>query len=268
MLDAVFRAFGQMFTPPLRAVLLKSIGLSLVLIVLIGVGLQRLFAWLANRGAQWAEGAWSAAPHALWETISWILSIAASLGIVTGAVFLMPAVTAFVGSFFVDEIADAVERENYPAEAPGRPLPFVTAIVEGLKIAVLTVVVYLCTLPFVLFAGLGFLILFLANAYLLGREYFELAAMRFRSPAEARAMRRVNRGYIWLAGLPIALIVSIPVISLITPLFAMAYMVHIHKRMSGPRLHIHKRMSGPRLHIHKRMSGPRPELIEPVRLQS
>jgi CysZ protein len=246
MLDAVFKAFGQMFTPPLRAVLFKSIGLSLLLIVLIGVGLQRLFAWLADSGAHWAEGAWSATPHALWETMSWILSIAASLGIVTSAVFLMPAVTAFVGSFFVDEIAETVERVHYPADAGGRALSFIPAIVEGLKIAVLTIVVYLCALPFVLFAGVGFLILFLANAYLLGREYFELAAMRFRPPAEARALRRANRGYLWLAGLPIALIVSIPVVSLITPLFAMAYMVHIHKRMSGPR----------------------PELIEPARAET
>jgi uncharacterized protein involved in cysteine biosynthesis len=243
MLDAAFKALGQMWTQPLRAVLFKSIGLSLVLIVLIGIGLQRLFAWLANSGALWAEGAWSNTPHALWETLSWLLSIMASLGIVTGAVFLMPAVTAFVGSFFVDEIADAVERVHYPADAPGRALPFITAIVEGLKVALLTVIVYLCALPFVLFAGIGFLILFLANAYLLGREYFELAAMRFRTPAEARALRRANRGYLWLAGIPIAFIVSIPVVSLITPLFAMAYMVHIHKRMSGPR----------------------PELIEPAR---
>ena len=42
----------------------------------------------------------------------------AGLGIITGAVFLMPAVTAFVGSFFVDEIAEAVERAYYPADPP------------------------------------------------------------------------------------------------------------------------------------------------------
>ena len=49
-----------------------------------------------------------------------MLSIAATLGIITGALFLMPAVTAFVGSFFVDEIADEVERTHYPADPPGR----------------------------------------------------------------------------------------------------------------------------------------------------
>src|SRR5262245_32199576 len=147
MLDAVFKAFAQIPTPPLRSVLLKSIGLSLVLIALIGVGLQRLFAALADRGAAWAEGTFSGAPHAVWETLSWIVSIMASLGIVTGAVFLMPVVTAFVGSFFVGEIAEAVERAHYPTEPPGRALPFIVAIVEGLKVALLALVVYLCALP-------------------------------------------------------------------------------------------------------------------------
>ena len=127
------------------------------------------------------------APHAAWATLAWVLSIVAGLGIVTGALFLMPAVTAFVGSFFVDEIADAVEREHYPAEPPGHALPLLRALIEGIKTALLALVVYLCALPFLLFAGLGVIILFLANAYLLGREYFELAAMRFRPPDEAKA---------------------------------------------------------------------------------
>ena len=68
------------------------------------------------------------------------------------------------------------------------------ALIEGVKFALLALVVYLCALPFVLFAGLGVIILFLANAYLLGREYFELAAMRFRPPDEAKAMRKSQRG--------------------------------------------------------------------------
>ncbi len=109
MFDAAIKALTQMFSPPFRRVLLKSIGLALILIVLIGIGLNRLFSWMAAAGATWAEA--TAGGHALWQILAWVLSIAATLGIVTGAVFLMPAVTAFVGSFFVDEIADEVERD-------------------------------------------------------------------------------------------------------------------------------------------------------------
>ena len=168
----------------------------MILIVLIGVALQRLFAWLAAGGASWAETATGIGSHGAWNALASILSILASLGIVTGALFLMPAVTAFVGSFFVDEIAEHVERSYYPAEPSGQPLPLFRALIEGVKIALLALIVYALALPFILFAGIGLLILFFANAYLLSREYFELAAMRFRprdgSQGNAQAPRRLS----------------------------------------------------------------------------
>ena len=95
-------------------------------------------------------------------------------------------------------------------------------------------------MPFLFVAGLGLVIMFVANAYLLSREYFLLAAMRFRPPAEAKAMRRAHRGQIFLAGLLIAMFVSIPIVNLATPLFAMAMMVHMHKRLSHRRVEFHE----------------------------
>ena len=235
MLAAALHALRDMFTPPLRRVLLKSIGLALLLVVFIGIALQRLFSWLATSGAAWAQASYGGVPEGVWTAMVWIMSILATLGIVTGAIFLMPAVTAFVGSFFVDEVADYVERAKYPADPPGRALPLGRALIEGIKTALVALVVYVFALPFVIFAGLGFLILFLANAWLLSREYFELAAMRFGSSAEAKALRRQHAGYLFASGLIIAAVVSIPIVNLATPLFAMTFMVHLHKRLAGPR---------------------------------
>jgi CysZ protein len=245
MIDATANALAQMFAPALRRVLLKAVGLALILITIIGILMHRVLAAWAEAGANWAEQTAGMAPHAAWATLAWLLSIMAGLGIITGALFLMPAVTAFVGSFFVDEIADVVECEHYPTEPPGRALPFFHALIEGLSFSVLALLVYLCALPFVLFAGLGIIILFLANSYLLGREYFELASMRFHPPKEAKAMRKANATYLFLAGMVISVFVSIPVVNLATPIFAMAFMVHMHKKLSGLR----------------------PELIEPPRLR-
>ncbi len=233
MFDAAAKALSQMFTAPLRRVLLKAVGLALLLIVIIGIVMQRGLSHLADNGATWAEQTSGFAPHAAWSALAWVLSILASLGIVTGALFLMPAVTAFVGSFFVDEVAGLVEREYYPVEPPGHELPFFRAIFEGIKIALVSLIVYLFALPFVLFAGFGIIILFLANSYLLGREYFELAAMRYRPVDEAKALRKTHAGYVFLAGMVIAVFVSIPILNLATPIFAMAFMVHVHKNMSG-----------------------------------
>ncbi|UCF52905.1 MAG: sulfate transporter family protein, partial [Bradyrhizobium sp.] len=190
MLDAAVKALSQMISPPMRSILWRSIGLALVLIIVLAIGLQRLLSWFATYGEVWLEGLLGPGWHASLEVFAWIISIAAGLGVVFGAVFLMPAITSLVASLFVDDVADHVEREHYPAERPGSALPFSQAMYEGVKTALLTILVYLIALPFVFLAGAGFLIFFLATAWLLGREYFELAAMRFRSPEEAKAMRR------------------------------------------------------------------------------
>jgi CysZ protein len=235
MLDAAIRALAEIFSKPMRAILWRSIGLALVLIVVVAIALQRVLNWLAGAGEIWAEQMAGANFHAVLETLSWVVSIAAGLGVVFGAIFLMPAVTSLVASVFVDDVADHVERKDYPAELPGQPLPIVRALFEGLKTSSLTILVYLVALPFLFFAGLGLVVFFLATAWLLGREYFELAAMRFRSPAEAKALRKHHSTQVFIAGLFIAAFVSIPIVNLATPLFGMAFMVHIHKRLSRPR---------------------------------
>jgi len=243
MIEAAAKALAQILSPPMRSILWRSIGLALVLITVLSILLQRLLSWLATSGESWAEAALGSAAHTPLYVLSWIVSVAAGLGIVFGAILLMPAITSLVASLFVDEIADHVEREHYPAERPGVALPFALAMHEGIKTALLTLLVYLIALPFVFVAGVGFIAFFIATAWLLGREYFELAAMRFRSPEEAKAMRRDNADIIFTAGLVIAAFVSIPIVNLATPLFGMAFMVHMHKLLSGPR----------------------PELIEPAR---
>ena len=246
MLDAAVKALAQILSPPMRSILWRSIAMALVLIVALSIGLQRLLSFLATSGEGWAEAILGPSFQTPLNILAWIISIAAGLGIVLGAVLLMPAITSLVASFFVDEAADHVEREYYPAERPGVALPLGLAITEGVKTALLTILVYLVALPLVLFAGAGFIIFFIATAWLLGRQYFELAAMRFRPPREAKAMRKDNAGTIFTAGLFIAAFVSIPVVNLATPLFGMAFMVHIHKRLSGSR----------------------PELVEPARKAS
>ncbi len=233
MLDDAIKAIAQLVSPPLRAVLWKSIGLALALIVVAGIALDRLILRFVGAGSTSVET--TLGPHANLpvDAIAWLFSVAASLGIIAGSVMLMPAVTAFVASFFADQIADAVEREHYPADPPGQALPLWRALGEGLKTALLAIVIYICATPLLLFLGFGAVIFFLATAYILGREYFELAAMRFRPPHEAKALRKRHAARVYIGGLFIAAFVSIPVVNLATPLFAMALMVHLHKRLAA-----------------------------------
>lgn len=232
MLDDAIKAFAQIFSPPLRAVLWKSIGLALLLIIALAVALERAIVWLVGLGSMSAETALGPHAHFPVDALAWLLSLMAGFGILVGSVMLMPAVTAFVASFFADEIAEQVERTDYPADPAGKASSLGQAILQGGKTALLALAVYVFAVPFLLIAGLGAVLFFLATAWLLGREYFGLAAMRFRPPAEAKAFRRQHATSVFIGGMLVALFVSIPVLNLATPLFATALMVHMHKRLS------------------------------------
>src|ERR1043166_2894514 len=143
MFDAAMKALEQLLSPPFRSVLLKSMALALVLLLALGIGLHRVIAWLIGGGGGWLEGALGGNAHGPVNALEWVLTIAAGFGLIAGAIFLMPAVTSIVGGLYADEIADIVEREHYHADMPGTAVPIGRALIEGVKAALLALVVYL-----------------------------------------------------------------------------------------------------------------------------
>jgi CysZ protein len=221
MFEAAVQAFGETFSPPLRKILLKSLGLAFLLLVTLGMILQSAITHLVTL------------PYPL----DMALAIFSALGMIAGAVYLMPAITSLVASLFFDEIAEVVERRNYPAEPAGRALPVTTAALLSLRFFGLVLTVNIVALSLLIIPGINIGVFFVANGYLLGREYFELSAMRFRPIEEARALRKRHAGRVFLAGMLIACVVFVPVLNLITPVFATALMVRMHKRISRETAH-------------------------------
>eukprot|EP01030_Chromulinospumella_sphaerica_P015969 gene15969-15777_t len=109
-----------------------------------------------------------------------------------------------------------VEERHYPWDPRGTPLPAGRALVMAMQFFVLMLVVNLAVLPMVFF-GIGAIALVAANAYLLGREYFEMVAMRHMPVEEAKVMRKEN------------ILSLIPIVNLAVPLFATSYFTHIFK---------------------------------------
>lgn len=233
MFRAASLAIAQMASPSFRSVLLKSAGLALLLLAVLVVGLYQLVAWLGGEGGTWIETSLGPAAHNPLAVLGWILAIALGAGLFAGAIFLMPSVTSLVASFFADDVAAEVERVHYPEDPPGVAPPIAYAIFEGSKTALLAFAIYLCAAPFLLIGGLGAVAFFLATAYLLGREYFLIAAVRQQPIRDAKALWRENRTRIVAAGLLVAAFVLIPIVNFATPLFATAFMVHLHKRLAA-----------------------------------
>ncbi len=220
MIRDAFSAFAQTFSPPLRKILLKSVGLALLLIVALGAVLQWLLQFLLPL----------ASPY---DTIAAVL-----LGVLTLvlAFFAMAPVTSLMAAIFIDEVADEVERTRFPADAPGRPLSIPRAALLSAKFFGVVLLVNLgAILLWFVIPVFNVAVFFIANAYLLSREFFEMAAMRFRTPEEARRLRQQNAVSVFLSGLVIAAVVSVPVLNLITPVFATAFMVRRHKRFMPKR---------------------------------
>jgi CysZ protein len=221
MLQDALDSLSDIFSPPFRAVMIKSIGLSIAVLALGGVALDKFALAFVTTAHGWLAAA---------------ISVAIGIGVLAGLVLLAAPTTSLVAGFFLDEIAAIVEREIDPGGTPGRAAPIWDSTLASLRFAALTLVVMLAALALLFVPGIGFAAWFGANAYLLGREYFELAAMRFRPADEARAMRRYFGMPVFLAGLFVAAFVSVPILNLATPLFAAALMARLHKRLERQAL--------------------------------
>ena len=219
LLQDALNSFSDVFSPPFRRVMAKSLALTLAVLLLGGFGLDRLALSFVQTHTNW---------------LATLIAILIGLGLIVGLALLAAPTTSLVASFFLDEIADLVEREVDPAGPAGRPAPALASALYALRFAGLSALVLLIALVLLFVPGFGFLAWIGANAYLLGTEYFELAAMRFHPVAEARAMRAHYALPVYLAGLIIAGFVAIPLLNLFTPLFATALMVRVHKRVSRP----------------------------------
>jgi CysZ protein len=223
MLNAAGQAFREMFTPPFRAVLFKCVGFTIALLALLIIAVE----WSFGHFVQW--------PDWIETAIEWL----GGLALVVGSIFLIPPVTSLIAGLYLDDIAATVERTQYPSDPPGKELPTLAAIGLALKFFFVVLAVNIVALFLLLVPGVNLIAFYVGNGYLLGREYFELAAMRHMPPVDAKKLRQANRLTVFLCGLIIAGIASVPILNLVTPLFATAFMVHMYKdvaRRAGPRL--------------------------------
>lgn len=226
--DAARLAFGNLFAPETRSAFWKSLGLTLLVLVGLWFAIRSIFIWLA---LPWLDQLVPGIPEwAGW--MSFILAIFAGIGLALALALLISPVTAIIASLFLDDVAEVIEKKDYPADPPGTAMPLSEAIPSSLKFFGVVILGNIIALLLLLVPGVNLIAFFLVNGYLLGREFFEFAAMRFRTPADARAFRSKHQTKVFMAGLVIAAFLAIPFLNLLTPLFAASMMVHLHKSIS------------------------------------
>lgn len=217
MLSAARQAFGELFSPPFRSVMVKCVAFTLALLAGLFIAIQWSFAYFV---------AWP-------DWIETSVQVLGGLALVAASIFLIPPVTSLIAGLYLDDIAAVVEQQGFPADPPGRELPIARSIWLAIRFFFIVLLVNLVALLLLLVPGVNLIAFYVGNGYLLGREYFELAAMRHVSEREAKRIRKANSTTVLLCGLVIAAVASVPIFNLLTPLFATGFMVRMWKRIAA-----------------------------------
>jgi CysZ protein len=167
-----------------------------------------------------------------WRPLNWLVELLGGFGVLVLSWLFFPAVVTLIMGFFLERVASAVEALDYPERGPPRRQPLGEIIVIALQLTVMTLLLNLLALPiYLLVPGINLFLFFALNGYLFGRGYFEVVALRRLDAGEARAVRSRFSGRIFLGGVVIAGLFALPLVNLVAPVIATAFMLHIFEAL-------------------------------------
>jgi len=225
ILSDFLKSIAQIDDPKFRRVLWRGLGLTIVLLIaaclLVNFGINQLLssAWAANLIG---DQSWLGA----------LINIGGVLFTIALSIWLMVPVTSAIIALFLDEVAQAVEARHYPHLPKQTATKLQDQILVGIRFLgilllanvgalILSMIVPLLA-PFVFWA---------TNGYLMGREYFQMAAMRRMPRAQAQELYQRHQGSIWTAGILMAIPMSIPLVGLFIPILGAATFTHQFERL-------------------------------------
>lgn len=226
ILGDFFKAVGQLTDARFRRVLMLGIGLSIALLIAAYAALL----WVINTLDPSSINIPGIGP------ITWLgdlLSWGSFFLMLFLSMFLMIPVASAITSMFLDDVAAAVEDVHYPHLYPAPRVSFWDGVRDTVNF--LGVLIGANILALFIYAALpfaAFFIFYALNGYLLGREYFQLAAMRREGREGAKVLRNQYRGQIWIAGCLMALPLSIPIVNFLIPVLGAATFTHLYHRLA------------------------------------
>lgn len=223
MIRAFSLAFGQLSDPALRRyVRLSALCTFAAFLAIWGFGLFVLFTQVEVPSFELMGYTIS-----LDAVTDWFGAIL--LFLLLGLMF--PSLLLVIVSFFLEDAAQVVEERYYPNLGPARHQTVSETIRITLKFAALSIVLNLLALPVFLlllfFPPFNLFVFYALNGYLLSREYYELVAYRRLTPPVADRLRHSVAAKLFMVGVIIAVLMSVPVLNLIVPVVATAAMVHL-----------------------------------------
>ena len=222
MIGALTRAIAQLDDPQFRKVAWLTLGVSIATSIALFGAVSAVLLAIPKFEMRWLE---------------LIANAAIALGAPVLAWVLFPIVVSVVATLWFERAARAVEARHYPGLPPARTLTLAEQVIPPLRLALFGIVLNLIALTIFWVIPVYVFVFYGLNGYLVGREYFELVALRRMPWREARELHRRHRVSVLIAGVAIAGMLSIPLVNWITPVIAVAFMLHIFERLrrkAGP----------------------------------
>ena len=218
---AFLKSIEQISDKKLKKVFVLGVGLALIVFAGLFFGVLCII----PENIEFSDWDW------VNSTLSWILgwSLAPITFIIIYLVF--PAISTMFMGLFLDDVVDAVEDKHYSGSKASRKASGYESFMITFKMGLWVIFLNILALPFyilLLFTAIGPFILFLIlNSYLLGREYFNLIAVRHFLPEDAEKFRRMKGDKVSLTGGVITLLYIVPFVNLAAPIIGSAMMVHV-----------------------------------------
>jgi len=231
---AINRTWQQLLHPKFRSVFLTAVIAAAATLALLTFGLSYYWPETITVGWEWID-----------QLGDWLSSASFWVVVSIGSYILFPGVVTLVMGLMTDQIAGAVEEEYYPNSLATRKVPVGDIIISAAKLTFLMVAINLVALvPYIILlflGGFGAILLFVAiNGFLLGREYFEMVAVRHMDPREMARFRVEHSSKIFFAGAFIAAMFVVPFVNILAPIVGAAVMTHVFHHVRGdavPRQH-------------------------------
>ncbi len=214
-MKAFLRTLSQWDDPALLQLMRWTFGLALGVFIALAAFTYLLIGWITDL-SPWLRG---------------FAEIGGLLGSLVVAWFTFPALAAAIAGFFSERVILAVEKRYYPHLVPLLEVSPLQSALSAVKLALVALAANVLALPFLIVPPLYIVVAWLLNGWILSREYFDMVACRYLDSKGAAALFRENRGGLTLVGILIAITLTLPLINMVAPILATAFMVHVVENM-------------------------------------